>query len=114
MGLLTANLQQEASIITSQTDKWGNVVGTTQSIVPCRFRYISSVDRTSNAELYMGMEAMAWFEPADPIVEGTILKINDRFWRVGRLIEARRMGGTIEFIKALLASHEMIDGGNFS
>lgn len=108
MGLLTAILQDTATIYTQSYNKHGDVVKTESASYPCRIRYISELDRTLNME-EMDSDAQAWFEPTAPITEGTIFSIDDIEWRVQRVLKARRFIGNVLFLKTLLKRHDIAE-----
>jgi hypothetical protein len=108
MSLLTSILQQDALIITVAQDKYGDQLPTTSTSVKCRFRYITEVDKNSHMEGMDTNDAIIWFEPDANIAEGSIVEVDGLYWRIDRLIKARRMSGnTVEFLKAFVKSHQL-------
>lgn len=108
MSLLTHILNQEAEIITTSTDKYGDQKLETQATVPCRFRYITGVEKNVNQEA-INSEAMIWFEPDVAIVESNIIFADSYYWRIDKLIKARRFAEGIVFLKAFVTRHELSD-----
>ena len=110
MSIISHILNQEASIITVTTAKHGDQVGSTESTVPCRFRYVTEVDKSVNREEIGTADAIVWLETDSGVAEGDILKVEDLYWRVDKLVRARKMsGGTIEFLKAYVKKHELVE-----
>jgi hypothetical protein len=111
MGMLTHALKQDAEVVTTTTDEYGDQIVSSEVSVKCRFRYITQVDQADHAELInAGSEAIIWFEPDASIEEGTIVKTNDVYWRVDRLVKARRLSGSqIHFLKAYVNRHEIAE-----
>lgn len=107
MGQLTHLLNQVAQVITTTTSKFGDQIFSNSEEIPCRFRYITNVDQTNNAELYSNIDAIFWCEPDQPIIEGTILFVDDEYWRVQRLIKARKFDPEKRFLKAFLRRHKL-------
>lgn len=109
MGILSHILAQNADLVTATVDKYGDQVPTAETSVKCRFRYITEIDRGNNAEaIDTSSEAIIWFEPTVDIIEGSIVKVESVYWRVERLVKARRLiGNTVEFLKAYVSRHEL-------
>lgn len=106
--MIEHTLKQDAYLITTTTDKYGSQNQTSSDAIKCRFRYITEIDKGVNMESVVAGDANMWFKPDENIVEGSILKVDDNYWRVTRLIRARRMSGdTIEFLKALVSKHDL-------
>lgn len=114
MGLITHILQQNATIITTQTDGYGDQVPIIGETILCRFRYITELDRRGHAEMVdTTNDAIIWFESTAPVLEGTIVLVDESYWRITRLVKARRLSGSsIEFIKTFVKKHEL--AGDFS
>lgn len=106
MTLLTHILDQTATVVTTTTNGYGDQVETSSVDIPCRFRYITNVDHNINAEA-INSEAMVWFEPDADVAEAAILLIDGAYWRVDKLIKARRFSSTIVFLKAFVSKHQL-------
>ena len=111
MTLLTHILDQEATIITTTTNKYGDQMPESGDTLLCRFRYITGVERNLNQEAMLS-EAMVWFEPDADISEATILLIESSYWRIDKLVRARRFDKANVFLKAFVTRHEL--AGEFS
>jgi hypothetical protein len=75
------------------------------TIIPCRFRVITNIQRSTNREEKHSEEAMAWFNPTTNIQENDIVQYENSYWQVQKLTEARRLGGTeILFLKCYMMS----------
>lgn len=109
MGILSHVLAQDAKLVTATVDKYGDQNPTAETSVKCRFRYITEIDRGNNAEsVDTASDAIIWFEPTVDIVEGSIVKVDSVYWRVERLVKARRLtGNTVYFLKAFVSRHEL-------
>jgi hypothetical protein len=104
-GILAHAMNQDGKIVTTSRDKHGDQVVTEETDIKLRFRYITDVDRNTNRE-GLGSEAMIWLSPDLAVVEGTILFAEDTYWRVQKLVKARRMSGSqVQFLKAFVNKH---------
>lgn len=75
----------------------------------CRFRVIESAITTNNKEERRSDEAMVWFSPKMPIVDNGILFYENRYWKIVKINEARRLGGTqIQFLKCWASSYQVV------
>ena len=110
MGILTHALKQTATIITTETDEYGDQITDSTGSYPCKFRYITELDSNVNREALDTADAIIWFEPTAPIEEGTIVQVDEYYWRVSRLIKARKLSGSaVHFLKALVQRHALAD-----
>jgi len=67
-----------------------------------RLRESIQIIRLANQELYT-TDAMAWFAPSESIAENDILLCEEAYWRVIKLVKARRLGRTaVQFLKCYL------------
>lgn len=110
MGILTHAITQNAQVIDARIDAYGDQLSYGTEAVMCRFRYITELDRNTNAEALGGAEAMIWFEPTVNISEASIIFADGKYWRIERLIKARRLTNpTVLFYKALVKSHDIAE-----
>jgi hypothetical protein len=110
MGIISHTLQQLATIIQTRANAYGDQIFTSSGEYPCRFRYVTELDRNVNREGLETADAIIWFESTAPIKEGTIVSVDGYYWRVDRLIKARKLSGnTVEFLKALVKRHSLAD-----
>lgn len=115
MGILTHALNQDAEILEITTDKHGDQVLGDSEDVKCRFRYVTELDKASNREGLTTADAIVWFEPDVTVQEGSIIKVENKYWRIDRLIKARKLeNSTIYFLKAFVKAHAGIDEEEFS
>jgi hypothetical protein len=113
MSMLSHILKQDALIISTTIDRHGDQKSSGTSSVKCRFRYITEVDRQNHAEGIEANDAIVWFEPDENITEGSIIQVDDKFWRINRLIKARQMSGNaVQFLKGFVKRYEL--SGNLS
>lgn len=107
--MLNHVFNQDAKIIITSTDKHGDQVVSSETDILCRFRYFTEIDQSGNREgLTTTADAIIWLAPELDVAEGTILYTDGKYWRVNRLVKARRMSGdTVEFLKAFVSKHEV-------
>lgn len=101
MGILTHLLSQTNRVLITVLNKYGSQDFVSGSNELCRFRELTGIQKGTNQEL-INADAMSWHEPTSNIVEGSIMRIGNKFYRVDKLVRARKMGGTVEFIKCFL------------
>lgn len=110
MSLIDHILQQPAKIIETVTDVHGDQVKVSEVSTLCRFRWITEVGANAFGESADAFDAIIWFFPSTTITEGTIVFVDDVYWRVNRLIKARRLKGmTVVFQKAFVKRHELVE-----
>lgn len=97
---------QTAYIINTAKNKYGDQKETTRTEVLVRFRYLTEIDRASQSESVMS-DAMIWFASDANVSEGTIVLVDGTYWRIDRLIKARKMDSEVQFLKALVEKHTM-------
>lgn len=107
MTLLTHTFDQVAVIVTTETDKYGDQKSVSNESIACRFRYITGVEKNLSAEA-LNSEAMVWFEPDANISEANILLIEGSYWRIDKLVKARRFDKEVQFLKAFVTKHELV------
>lgn len=90
-------------------NKYGDyVTSDSETTLKCHFRYITDVTIGSNSEAYES-DAMAWFEPDSGVEKEDLIRINDQYWRVEKVTEARRLRNpTVLFIKTELVKYRTI------
>ena len=110
MGILTHILKQSGKLVQATINVYGDQISSGETNVMCRFRNITELDKTSNAEGVATADAIVWFEPSVSIEEGSIIKVDGKYWRIDRLIKARRMSSSaILFYKALVKRHQLAE-----
>lgn len=108
MSIISHTLAQTAQIITTTTNFDGDQIQTATESILCRFRYVTEIDRTNNAESIDSADAIIWFEPTANISEGSIVLVDGHYWRVDSLVKARRLvGSTVMFLKAFVKRHQL-------
>lgn len=111
MGVLTHAIAQSCQIIEYEVDFHGDQVETSRRDTLCRFRYITQLNRSDYKESIDNIDALAWFEPTEDVSEGSILFVDNAYWRVDQLIKARRLvGSNVMFLKAFLRRHSQVTG----
>lgn len=106
MSLITHLLNQPGKIIHTAKDKHGDQGVSSEEAIDLRFRYVTALEDGQNREGIIS-DAIIWVEATQPVVEGTILFADSKYWRVDRLIKARKMAGAIEFLKLFVNKHEI-------
>lgn len=108
MGILTHALQQTWISVDFTLSFDGDQIGHVSGSLPCRFRYITQLERSGVAESIDTSDAFVWFEPDANIAEGSIGSVDGVYWRIHSLIKARRLvGSNIMFLKALVKRHQL-------
>lgn len=106
--MLSHTYNQTANLIITSKDKYGDQKQTSQTSISCRFRYITEIENSVNRESEGAFDAIFWFAPETAVVEGSILQIESKYWRVNRLVRARRLTDTtVQFLKAYVKRHEL-------
>lgn len=94
--------------VTQTRNEYGDFTGTTLTAIPCHFRYITE-QITGGPNEQIQSDAMAWFEPDSGIEKKDILKLDDEYFRVERVIKARRLrSSVVQFIKVELLKYGQI------
>ena len=110
MGILTHALKQAGKLVQATINIYGDQISGGETNVMCRFRNITELDKGSNIEGIDTADAIVWFEPDVSIEEGSIIKVDDEYWRIERLIKARRIASSdILFYKALVKKHQLAE-----
>jgi hypothetical protein len=104
MGILTHILQQSTRVLVTVLNRYGEQDYVSGVNELCRFREIIGIQKGANQEL-IDADAMSWHEPNSTIQEGSIIRVDNKFYRVDKLTKARKMGGNVEFIKCLLQKY---------
>lgn len=81
---------------------YGDYVASEYQELPCHFRYINEIISDVPNETVQS-DAMAWFDPTTDVQEQDLLFIDNGFYRVEKLIRARKLrSNAIQFIKCFL------------
>lgn len=100
--MLAHTFEQTASLITTSINKYGDQVLVSTKDIQCRFRWITELQNPGNRE-ELSSDALLWADSDQSIAEGTIIKVDDTYFRVNRVTKARRLrGDQVYFIKCLL------------
>lgn len=87
---------------------YGDYLTTTEIYVKCHFREINQLV-TDNNDQTVQSDAMAWFEPDSGIDKGSILHIEGEYYRVERIIKARKLHNpNVQFLKCELLKYGII------
>lgn len=97
---------QTAYILTTTQDKFGDQKEASRKAIKVRFRYMTDIDRNVNREAITA-DAIIWFSKDEAVTEGTIVQVDDKYWRVNTLIKARKMDETVQFLKAFVEKHTL-------
>lgn len=105
-GMLDHAFTQSGYLIPTTTDEHGDQIAGTPVAITGKFRYVTGVERGMNVEALEGIDAIIWLASDSTATEGSILQFDDMYWRVDRLVKARKLSGdTIEFLKAYVKKH---------
>lgn len=105
MSLLAHTFDQTCEILATTQNIYGDQVETDRVEYPCRLREITEIQPGNNREDLTGTDALLWIGPDAPIVEGSILLSEGKYWRVQRLTKARRFTSSVLFLKCRLEAH---------
>jgi hypothetical protein len=115
MALIHPPYNQSCEIIASSQNIYGDQVESDREEYDCHFREFSEIQSGNSREDVAGSDATLWIAPSAPVAEGTIILADERFWRVKRVVKARRFGKTIQFLKCSLDKYEgMLEEEDFS
>lgn len=110
MSLIDHILKQDAIIFDTLTDRYGTQKATHRYYEQVRFRYITAIERGSYSEELSSVEAIIWFKPDTNAKESSIVYVDNKYWRVNKLIKARRLSGSnMLFIKGEVEAHPFTD-----
>jgi len=88
--------------INTTTDEYGGYVEGGSVALNCHFREITNTDITNNPQLAQS-DAICWLEPDSGVVEKDILVFNSEYYRVEKVIKARRLRNpNVVFLKCEL------------
>lgn len=98
-------LNNVAYLVSTTRNAYGDYTLSTEAKIPCHFREITGLSTTANNEVVVS-DAMAWFEADSEVVKGSILRIEDTYYRVERLTKARPLYNVnVRFIKTELLKY---------
>jgi hypothetical protein len=104
MSVISHILQQSARVLVTVLNRYGEQDYVSGVNELCRFREIIGIQNGSNQEL-VDADAMTWHEATSTVEEGSIMRIDNKFYRVEKVVNARKMGGNIEFKKCYLQKY---------
>jgi len=94
--------------LTTSRNVYGDFTYTGETAIKCHFRYITEHISGENQES-IESDAMIWCEPDSGVDREDIIKFDDEYWRVERVIKARRLRSTaVQFIKCELLRYRTI------
>lgn len=97
--MLEEYLVQTCQLITATRNEYGDYIEGVTTTLDCRFREISTINRSSHVEL-ADADAMIWFAPDTEIAIGNIILFDGVHYQIERLTNARRLGESeTQFIK---------------
>lgn len=97
---------QTAYIVNTTTDKHGDQKQSSLTTIKVRFRYFTDIDRQQNREAITA-DAMIWLASDANVSEGSIIKVDDKYWRINTLVKARKMDEEVQFLKAFVERHTL-------
>jgi hypothetical protein len=100
-------LNQTCEIVETTYNKYGEQILSTTAEISCKFREITNLTKSANRE-DIAADAMLWVEPDASLEKGTIILIDGDYYRVERLVKARRNNGEVQFIKCDLQAHKEV------
>lgn len=106
MGFLDNITNQICEIITTTTNVYGDQVTESSKEWHCRFRESGEIRSGNNREDLAGADAMIHLPADAPAIEGTIIKYDDRYWRVTKVNKGRRFSDEVLFLKCWLETHQ--------
>jgi hypothetical protein len=97
-----------AGLITNSRNAYGDYTASGTTNIACHFREINEVITNSNNEAVQS-DAIAWFEPASGVTRESLLLINSEYYRVVKIVKARRLRSpAVLFVKAYLRHYGVI------
>lgn len=94
--------------VTTTRNEYGDFIASVSTALACHFRYITQQVTDTNNQTIQS-DAMAWFNPDSGIAKEDIIRIDDEYFRVERLIKARRLRDpAVLFIKTELLKYGVI------
>lgn len=104
-------LTQNALILETITDRHGDqqvVDSTTENV---RFRYITEINKGNMAEGLSTADAIIWFKSNTVAKESSIVYVDNKYWRVDKLVKARRLSNSnVLFNKAYVTAYAFNGG----
>jgi hypothetical protein len=98
-------LTQTCTIIETSLNRFGDYVEQDGAQYRCRFRDITDISELPNNET-TGSQAILWLDANAPVQRGTIVKIENEYFRIDRITKARKLtSSNVEFIKCLVEYH---------
>lgn len=89
-------------------DEYGDYVTTTNTALKCHFRYITEQVTSENGET-INSDALLWVEPDSGVDREDIIKFDNEYWRVERVVKARKLRNpNVQFIKCELLRYGTI------
>lgn len=106
MTIVDHMLTQNATIFETETDRHGDQQVTSSVSEKVRFRYITEIDKGNYSEGLSTADAMIWLKQDTAAKEASIIYVDNKYWRVDKLIKARRLTNpTVLFNKALVTAY---------
>lgn len=110
MGILDHALVQDGKIVTFTRDRHGDQIPQSETAIKCKFRYITEIDKQVNREGVESFDAIIWLSPDTNINEGDIVFVDGSYWRINRIVKARRLANaTVLFLKCLVKKHSLAE-----
>lgn len=88
-------------LVTTTRNEYGDFTETAATTSACWYREISTVRGQAHSEV-RDSDATIWLPAGTAIAEGDIIRCEGKTLEVDRYFNARRLGGTPQFVKAEL------------
>lgn len=100
--MIAPPMTQTCEILETELNVFSDQEKTATIVSRCRFRWITELNASGGREEIRG-DAFLWLPYDADVVEGTIVKVDDEYFRIERLIRARKLeGDQVQFLKCIL------------
>lgn len=97
--MIDGYLVDQCEVIATTRNDFGDEVEGVTTVLPCRWRDITLVRRSSHMDT-SDANALVHFAATAPVQRGTILKFDGEYYQVDEITKAKRLGETtVQFIK---------------
>lgn len=97
--------QQTCEILITDANAYGDQVETDREESICWFRESTQAQDVGNRESISSGDALLRLPADAPVTEGSLIYIEDRYWRISKLIKARRFSSDVVMLKCQLQKH---------
>lgn len=99
--MLEHTFEQTCYLVSTKRNKYGDIDMEGSEAVSCRFRKITELDKMNNRE-DIRADAWLWVRAGELVEEGGVVRFEDEYYRIKRVLEARRLRGNKVFFKKCL------------